>query len=83
MLSNIVTVGFTINRLCWLSVKVLSTTLPPAASRTVTTGIGLLAIPFIIKPIDRSVDLMMNNSYRVWFNNSEALSDQIHHNRDD
>ena len=31
------------------------------------TFLGLAAIPFIIHPIDHSVDYLMDNTYRKWF----------------
>lgn len=36
--------------------------------KAITTGIGLAAIPFIIKPIDLLVELGMDESVRKYYN---------------
>lgn len=77
--------GFTINRICWLSTKILSTRIAVTASKGISTAIGLAAIPFIIRPIDHGVDSLMENTFRSWFVLEKALQEKklIHHNRDD
>ena len=65
-LASVAIPGFTINRICWASGKLLqaATSLPTPARRWAVTAIGLGSIPFIIKPIDHSVDYMLDNSLR-------------------
>jgi len=67
-LASVAIPGFTINRICYLSNIVLrhTTSLPPATRKWTVTAIGLSAIPFIIHPIDRAVDLLMNKTLRQW-----------------
>lgn len=66
LLASVVIPGFTINRICSLSLHVLKrhTSLSLKRSKWTTTAIGLLSIPFIIKPIDHSVDWMMDRTLR-------------------
>uniref|UniRef100_A0A5F8G208 Mitochondrial fission process protein 1 n=1 Tax=Monodelphis domestica TaxID=13616 RepID=A0A5F8G208_MONDO len=54
-LASVAIPGFTINRLCALSLYALSRTTrwPLAARKWTTTALGLMAIPVIIHPIDR------------------------------
>ncbi|XP_072456066.1 mitochondrial fission process protein 1 [Notamacropus eugenii] len=65
-LASVAIPGFTINRLCAASLYVLSraTSWPLAARKWTTTALGLMAIPVIIHPIDRSVDFLMDSSLR-------------------
>ena len=85
-LASVAIPGFTINRICWASGKLLqaSTSLPSTARKWTVTAIGLGAIPFIIKPIDHSVDWMLDNSLRKWYRIGPILRhDIVHHNRND
>ena len=67
-LASVAIPGFTINRICYLSNIVLrhTTSLPPVTRKWTVTAIGLSAIPFIIHPIDRGVDFLLNNTLRQW-----------------
>lgn len=68
-LASVIIPGFTINRICAFSFYVLqrATKLPPATRKWTTTVVGLSCIPFIIKPIDHSVDFLMDVTLRAWF----------------
>lgn len=65
-LASVVIPGFTINRLCAASLYVLGTMTrwPPTVRKWTTTTLGLLAIPVIVHPIDRSVDFLLDSSLR-------------------
>lgn len=65
-LASVAIPGFTINRLCAASLYLLakSTRWPLPVRRWTTTAVGLSAIPFIITPIDRSVDFLLDSSLR-------------------
>lgn len=67
-LASVAVPGFTINRVCALSLFLLKkySKLPSATRKWTTTAIGLGCIPFIVKPIDHSVDVLMNYSFRKW-----------------
>jgi len=73
--ASVMVPGFTINRICWLSLKVLAKTAPswPLAIRKwTTTGIGLGSIPFIVHPIDTSVHYVMDSTIRqLYISNKE------------
>lgn len=66
MLASVVIPGFTINRICAMSTFLLKKNkkLPKNTRKFVVTGIGLIAIPFIIKPIDKLVDELLDVSLR-------------------
>ena len=76
-LASVIIPGFTINRICAASRFTLSRYargVPPNAQMWMTTIVGLSAIPFIIKPIDRwvkSVDnllsLLKSEVTILWF----------------
>lgn len=68
-LASVAIPGFTINRLCAASLYLLKkhTKLPSATRKWTTVAVGLGSIPFIVKPIDHLVDVLMNNSFRKWF----------------
>lgn len=51
------------------------TSLPTVTRKWTVTAIGLAAIPFIIKPIDHSVDWLMESSLRKWSGNTMAGHD--------
>ncbi|NXT29674.1 MTFP1 protein, partial [Syrrhaptes paradoxus] len=63
-LASVAVPGFTINRLCAASLALLGTVTRWPLPRWATTALGLAAIPFIITPIDRSVDFLMDSSLR-------------------
>ena len=65
-LASVAIPGFTINRICWLSRLAVSQarSIPPVAQKWSVVAIGLGSIPFIIRPIDRGVDLMMDSTLR-------------------
>ncbi|XP_056677476.1 mitochondrial fission process protein 1 [Monodelphis domestica] len=75
-LASVAIPGFTINRLCALSLYALSRTTrwPLAARKWTTTALGLMAIPVIIHPIDRSVDFLMDSSLRKIYPSQEKPS---------
>jgi len=78
-LASVAIPGFTINRICYLSNMVLryTTTLPPVTRKWTVTAIGLSAIPFIIHPIDRSVDLLLDKTLRRWMStDSGTMADR-------
>lgn len=64
--ASVIIPGFTINRICALSLYTLkrASSFPPNAQKYITTAIGLGCIPFIFKPIDKLVDFLMDESYR-------------------
>ncbi|XP_063396983.1 mitochondrial fission process protein 1-like [Mytilus trossulus] len=84
-LASVAIPGFTINRVCTFSGLLLkkSTSWPAPMRHWTTTFIGLACIPFIIKPIDRSVDYFMENSFRKWFQVGPVLKELVHHERND
>ena len=65
-LASVAIPGFTINRICWLSRLALKQAqiLPAAFQKWSVVAIGLGSIPFIVRPIDRGVDLMMDSTLR-------------------
>lgn len=65
-LASVAIPGFTINRLCAASLYLLGTMTrwPLTFRKWTTTTLGLLAIPFIVHPIDRSVDFLLDSSLR-------------------
>ncbi|PSN47434.1 Mitochondrial fission process protein 1 [Blattella germanica] len=69
--ASVIIPGFTINRLCKLSLYILDRTskLPPTTQKWITTGIGLGCIPFIVKPIDTFVDYAMDETFRKFVKN--------------
>lgn len=84
-LASVAIPGFTINRICTYTGVLLKrgVSWPGPTRKWVTTAVGLLSIPFIIKPIDRSVDFLMENSLRKWYHVGPVLKDLVHHNRND
>ncbi|XP_038137955.1 mitochondrial fission process protein 1 [Cyprinodon tularosa] len=65
-LASVIIPGFTINRVCAASLYLLGRTnkWPLPVRKWTTTAIGLSTIPFIITPIDRSVDFLLDSSLR-------------------
>ncbi|XP_060926384.1 mitochondrial fission process protein 1 [Limanda limanda] len=72
-LASVIIPGFTINRVCAGSLYLLgrTTKLPLSVRKWTTTAIGLSTIPFIITPIDRSVDFLLDASLRKVYNAGE------------
>nr|XP_032655861.1 mitochondrial fission process protein 1 isoform X2 [Chelonoidis abingdonii] len=72
-LASVAIPGFTINRICAASLYFLGTVThwPLPIRKWMTTAIGLSAIPVIIKPIDRSVDFLMDSSLRKLYGAEE------------
>ncbi|XP_077441599.1 mitochondrial fission process protein 1 [Vanacampus margaritifer] len=72
-LASIVIPGFTINRLCAATLHLLgrTTKLPLPVRKWTTTAVGLSIIPFIISPIDKSVDYLLDSSLRKVYGHSE------------
>lgn len=66
-LASIVIPGFTINRIC-AGVRFLQrrNVIFNLKSPWVSTVVGLASIPLIIRPIDMSVEKMMDSTYRKW-----------------
>lgn len=67
LLASVMIPGFTINRICWgvqKGLKLAKFNHPIA--KWVPTVVGLISIPFIIHPIDKSVDILMDESYRKY-----------------
>ncbi|KAK3600301.1 hypothetical protein CHS0354_027145 [Potamilus streckersoni] len=64
-LATVAISGFTINRICAFYLFILRrvSNIPEPAKKWTTTAVGLGCIPFIIKPIDRSVDYFMEQTY--------------------
>ncbi|XP_057602239.1 mitochondrial fission process protein 1 isoform X1 [Hippopotamus amphibius kiboko] len=75
-LASVAIPGFTINRVCAASLYILGTTTrwPLAVRKWTTTALGLLAIPIIIHPIDRSVDFLLDSSLRKLYPSVEKPS---------
>ena len=84
-LASVAVPGFTINRICFLTNYLLkqAATLPVPARRWVTTGVGLASIPFIIKPIDYSIDVFMEHTFRKWYHIEPVEEAIVHHTRSD
>lgn len=72
-LASVAIPGFTINRVCAASLFLLGKTTrwPLPVRKWMTTAIGLSTIPFIITPIDRSVDLLLDSSVRRLYGGGE------------
>ncbi|XP_066545496.1 mitochondrial fission process protein 1 [Amia ocellicauda] len=72
-LASVTIPGFTINRVCAASLYLLGRTTrwPLPVRKWTTTAIGLSTIPFIITPIDRSVDYLLDSSLRRVYGGGE------------
>lgn len=59
--------GFTINAIVRVSrFAILKTAANQSVKTWLPTGFGLGSIPFIIHPIDNSVDYLLDNTTRYW-----------------
>lgn len=69
MLASVLVPGFLINRVCAMSNYMLLKNMNLKKNRRewIVTWIGLGVIPFIIKPIDHSMDKLMDKTYRRLF----------------
>uniref|UniRef100_A0A1I8NNX7 Mitochondrial fission process protein 1 n=1 Tax=Stomoxys calcitrans TaxID=35570 RepID=A0A1I8NNX7_STOCA len=67
ILASVVIPGFTINRITYFSGRLLrQADVHKKLAKYLPTAFGLLSIPFIIPPIDHSVDYLMDNTYRKY-----------------
>ncbi|XP_028904548.1 mitochondrial fission process protein 1 [Ornithorhynchus anatinus] len=75
-LASVAIPGFTINRVCAACHYLLgaATRLPLTTRKWTTTTLGLLVIPVIIHPIDKSVDFLLDNSLRKLYPTQEKPS---------
>uniref|UniRef100_A0A6M2DH81 Mitochondrial fission process protein 1 n=1 Tax=Xenopsylla cheopis TaxID=163159 RepID=A0A6M2DH81_XENCH len=62
--ASVIIPGYTINRITYFTSKFVQ---KGKMAQFVPTAVGLLSIPFIIKPIDHAVDLTMNYTFRKVF----------------
>ncbi|XP_068127600.1 mitochondrial fission process protein 1 [Hyperolius riggenbachi] len=76
-LASVAIPGFTINRICAASLYIMArvTRWPLPARKWATTAVGLSTIPFIITPIDRSVDFLLDSSLRKLYG-THATTDE-------
>ncbi|KAL3989761.1 Mitochondrial 18 KDa protein (MTP18) family protein [Acanthocheilonema viteae] len=68
-MASVIIPGFMINRVCYLSTKLLSwsTKWPLKIQKLTSTILGLCIIPFIVKPIDTAVEIGMQSSVRKFY----------------
>ncbi|KAH8041005.1 hypothetical protein HPB51_013408 [Rhipicephalus microplus] len=73
-LASVIIPGFTINRVCALSLFLLKrySSMPLNACKWTTTGVGLGCIPFIVSPIDHGVHVLMDKTLRQWLHAKES-----------
>ena len=83
-LASVAIPGFTINRVCAFSGFILARTsgLSLPVRKMAVTSIGLACIPLIIKPIDWSVDYLLEHTLRRWYKADEVLEAVVHHDRE-
>ncbi|XP_045454017.1 mitochondrial fission process protein 1 [Melitaea cinxia] len=68
-LASVAIPGFVINRICKYTGQYLKnnvTKIPPTPRSVITVAVGLASIPIIVGPIDLSVTVLMNLTYRRW-----------------
>lgn len=84
-LASVIIPGFTINRACAICTYTLrkTTRLPDNVRKWTVTSIGLALIPFIIEPIDRTVDHLMERSLRQYYKNKDQIQEVVKHHRND
>ncbi|KAL3856912.1 hypothetical protein ACJMK2_011618 [Sinanodonta woodiana] len=84
-LASVAIPGFTINRICAFTLFILRrvSSMPEPAKKWTTTAVGLGCIPFIIKPIDKSVDYFMEKTYRKWYHEDAVMQDVVQDASDD
>lgn len=67
MFASVIVPGIVINRITWGAGKIVKQAkLSSVARKWLPTCIGLIAIPFIIRPIDSAVDDVMDRTYRKY-----------------
>lgn len=67
MLASVVIPGFTINRICWATGRMIRMVkVAKAVQKATPTAVGLASIPLIIHPIDKFMDYVMDNTYRKY-----------------
>lgn len=67
LLASVMIPGFTINRICWSVKKGLKLAkFNHPIAKWIPTITGLLSIPLIIHPIDKGVDILMDETYRKY-----------------
>lgn len=67
LLASVIIPGFTINRICWGTGKMLKQIRAAKTLRAFgPTAVGLASIPLIIHPIDKLMDFVMDNTYRKY-----------------
>lgn len=67
MFASVIIPGIVINRITWGAGKLVKNAkISNVARKWLPTCIGLVAIPFIIKPIDIAVDRAMDRTYRKY-----------------
>lgn len=73
-LASVIIPGFTINRVCALSLFLLKrySSLSLNTCKWTTTGVGLSCIPFIVSPIDHGVHVLMDKTLRQWVLTKES-----------
>lgn len=65
LLASVAIPGFTINRICWAVGRgIKMAKFKHKFAKIIPTVIGLASIPFIIHPIDKGVDVLMDSTYR-------------------
>ena len=70
-LASVIIPGFTINRICWVTNKVLHrVAMADKMKKIVVIAMGLGSIPLIIKPIDHSVEVGMDVTLRKLYGSS-------------
>uniref|UniRef100_A0A1I7X9R4 Mitochondrial fission process protein 1 n=1 Tax=Heterorhabditis bacteriophora TaxID=37862 RepID=A0A1I7X9R4_HETBA len=76
VLASVAIPGFTINRLCYFSGKLLQrvTRWPSPVRKWLVTVIGLGMIPFIVKPIDSAVEIGMDETLRKIYSHPHQKS---------
>jgi len=70
MLASVIVPGFTINRICHFSrlglMRSSTSFRNYKYNKYIVSGIGLGSIPLIVKPIDHSIDYIMDESFRKY-----------------
>lgn len=69
MFASVAIPGLIINRITWGSGKLIKLAKIKGLPRKWgATCVGLASIPFIISPIDKTVDYAMDKTFRKWLN---------------
>ncbi|CAG5128387.1 unnamed protein product [Candidula unifasciata] len=71
-LASVAIPGFTINRICWATRHALASMkfLPHPVKIWGVVAAGLGSIPFIVHPIDRGTDWLLDNTVRKYYGSS-------------